>query len=282
MCYMGLTSTKLILFLKNSNSGTSAICWIVGSLVLYTLEEITERQIPCPCTSANSNYAYACMVFSIPAVVLLLIAMMFQCKEKYGNLERETWRESLNWRKFVKVISVIFYKSVSLSLIWIGILFLDGDYYACSKKMDNVKVNSTICSKLSCEWNPSIFLLEYGHLCDYSRLIGVGILTTWVVLAGLVLFCPLCQPDEEHQTKHKYHIKFIKETQGQGDTRITETLPSSSTNEDNVISLLKSRLPTPFTATIKTVSDKDESTIEVNYTVRENTTDESQQEAEGS
>ncbi|XP_060706736.1 uncharacterized protein LOC132832670 isoform X1 [Hemiscyllium ocellatum] len=269
MCSMELTPTQLILFPNNSNSA-SAVRWIVISIVLYILEEITEKQIPCPCTSPDANSESYRMVFAIPAVLLFFLAMVLQHKKKYKNFE-EIWEECQRCQECEsKAFAVSFCKSVSLSIIWIGILFLDGDYYACSQNMNDEKMNSTICSKLSCERNPDIFLPEYGRNCNYSRRIGAGLLTTWVIL---VLICYLFQPDEQHQTKHTYHIKLIEATQG----RITEPLPHASTNEDNMISLLQSRLPISFTATIQTVSDEDNSTSEV----RENSTDGPSQEAEG-
>ncbi|XP_060706737.1 uncharacterized protein LOC132832670 isoform X2 [Hemiscyllium ocellatum] len=244
MCSMELTPTQLILFPNNSNSA-SAVRWIVISIVLYILEEITEKQIPCPCTSPDANSESYRMVFAIPAVLLFFLAMVLQHKKKYKNFE-EIWEECQRCQECEsKAFAVSFCKSVSLSIIWIGILFLDGDYYACSQNMNDEKMNSTICSKLSCERNPDIFLPEYGRNCNYSR----------------------------HQTKHTYHIKLIEATQG----RITEPLPHASTNEDNMISLLQSRLPISFTATIQTVSDEDNSTSEV----RENSTDGPSQEAEG-
>ncbi|XP_060706738.1 uncharacterized protein LOC132832670 isoform X3 [Hemiscyllium ocellatum] len=221
MCSMELTPTQLILFPNNSNSA-SAVRWIVISIVLYILEEITEKQIPCPCTSPDANSESYRMVFAIPAVLLFFLAMVLQHKKKYKNFE-EIWEECQRCQECEsKAFAVSFCKSVSLSIIWIGILFLDGDYYACSQNMNDEKMNSTICSKLSCERNPDIFLPEYGRNCNYSR-------------------------------------------------------PHASTNEDNMISLLQSRLPISFTATIQTVSDEDNSTSEV----RENSTDGPSQEAEG-
>ncbi|GCC31342.1 hypothetical protein chiPu_0009799 [Chiloscyllium punctatum] len=200
-------------------------------------------------------------------------------------------------------------------------LFLDGDYYACSMIMDNAKVNSTICSKLSCEQNPTFFLHEYGRLCDDSRVIGISLHCTLVLMAALILFYDICKADDTQpqiEYKHKYQFKYIKENNKlimePLESGMSEAIQTGSENMKKLISTIIDvvfeihqnnyatymsdqqtqsspsserekiipRLPLLTTISIKTASDKDESIIEVHYTVRENMTEGSQQEDEGS
>ncbi|XP_072405901.1 uncharacterized protein [Chiloscyllium punctatum] len=333
-------SSKLLRFLQNSDTGTSAVFWAGGIVVLYQLEETLGRHIPCPCMSAASNVQYVWMFFSIPATILFVLGVLLQFEQKKCQESESNWRKEWNWRTFccfnsfrawkheccstklVMIIIVIFCKALSLSLIWIGMLFLDGDYYACSMIMDNAKVNSTICSKLSCEQNPTFFLHEYGRLCDDSRVIGISLHCTLVLMAALILFYDICKADDTQpqiEYKHKYQFKYIKENNKlimePLESGMSEAIQTGSENMKKLISTIIDvvfeihqnnyatymsdqqqtqsspsserekiipRLPLLTTISIKTASDKDESIIEVHYTVRENMTEGSQQEDEGS
>ncbi|XP_060707032.1 uncharacterized protein LOC132832860 isoform X2 [Hemiscyllium ocellatum] len=332
-------SSKLLRFLQNSETATSAVFWSGGIVVLYQLKEVIGRQIPCPCTSAASNVQYVWMFFSLPAIMLFVFGVLLQCEQQKCPESGCYWRKEWNWRTFccfnsfqawkreccstklAKVILVIFCKALSLSLIWIGLLFLDGNYYACSMIMKNAKVNNTICAKLTCERNPRFFLHEYGRLCNHSRMIGISLHCILVLVAALILFYYICKADDtkpQTEYQHKYRFKYIKENNERImeplESGMSEAIQTGSENMKKLISIISDvvfeihqnnyatymsgqqtqsspsserekiipRLPLLTTISIKTASDKNESIIGVHYTVREDMTEGPQHEDEGS
>ncbi|XP_059495594.1 uncharacterized protein LOC132206235 [Stegostoma tigrinum] len=165
--------------LLSNGLGARTLFGTVLFLVLSGLEELLERQMPCPCTSLDSNHTYTGLFFGFPAVILLLISLLLQfelyqfrfcCERGSGNTgaHQETSIFERQCCFLVCKSLLLLWKILIPPILWISILLLDGDYYACAK-IDITEVGNTTCAKFQCDRGLGSFLTGQRHHCDLSR-----------------------------------------------------------------------------------------------------------------
>ncbi|XP_072329655.1 uncharacterized protein [Scyliorhinus torazame] len=207
--------TQLREFFKNSNS-VVVIQNTVLFLILYGLEELLEKHIPCPCsTGANSIYAW--MFFLFPSIILFMISLLLhfelhQCywccrcggtakkrtpgqgpAEMETEAPKETSEEVPEKGHQCDIAPVIsFFRILMAPVLWISILFLDGDYYTCAEIMKDEKVKNTTCAEFNCKGDPHHFVSGQQRHCDKSRLIGGNLIFTFVAVLLLLYFINYC------------------------------------------------------------------------------------------
>ncbi|XP_067865697.1 calcium homeostasis modulator protein 2-like isoform X2 [Heterodontus francisci] len=155
-------------FLNKKSATFKAIENGVVFLILYGLEELMERNIPCPCVLVQ-NSVYALLFFLFPSVILFLISLLLQFDSYQWHWCKESCKCSITC---TSLPIILFCKAAIPPALWIFILFLDGDYYACAEMMEGGKANRTTCAEFSCQKQPINLLSDLHRHCYTSQLIG--------------------------------------------------------------------------------------------------------------
>ncbi|XP_041069566.1 calcium homeostasis modulator protein 5-like isoform X2 [Carcharodon carcharias] len=182
-------------------NNTSTTFKVIGNamlfLFLYGLEELLEKDIACPCTSSLANITYTVLFFVFPSVLLFLIRLMLQfvsyqwhrlCNNCAARrpIQRKSLMQIANSKPRCKECYFLrvwmLFRLCVPSVIWMAVLFLDGDYYACAWQESE---NYTVCAEFNCN-KISIRLRSDTHLCHDSRLIGA--VTLFIFLIVLITF----------------------------------------------------------------------------------------------
>ncbi|XP_048376269.1 uncharacterized protein LOC125446605 isoform X2 [Stegostoma tigrinum] len=184
---------------KVKNFLKSGIFHIFGntalSLILYGFETLMEMEVNCPCDQNLKPY-YIVVTFVCPVVVLLIIGFMLHC----SSLKKYCKHNKLSHSTVLSVFSIL-----TPAVVWIALLFLDGDYYACSKLIGK---NETECGS-KCNENPRA---TQAHHCMISQFIG-GVLLVLFLLVWCLTHCPPCQDkDQNIEYKVEYENMCEKET----------------------------------------------------------------------
>ncbi|XP_067830150.1 calcium homeostasis modulator protein 6-like isoform X2 [Heptranchias perlo] len=197
-----------------SNSGIVRIFGNVGaSLILIGFEQLLEQKVPCPC-AVGWNYTYALLSFLIPAISLFMISLMLQsdllkwCRCRFRN-DLIAPSCKCNPFKYYFLLMVVL-KALIPPIMWISILFLDGDYYACSKLMrKNAAVNSRNCSESQCNQNPGEIPPHLQKVCNESRLFGALVFVISLIVMTVLYFLPQwtcfdCKNDAYYKFQYDY------------------------------------------------------------------------------
>ncbi|XP_038672989.1 uncharacterized protein LOC119976517 [Scyliorhinus canicula] len=200
-----LNNIKNLLF-SNDATAIKVVGNVLLFLILYGLEELLEKNIPCPCQESNTtanmvrhpHVVYSVLFFVFPSVVLLLISLLVQlrsrewhyccnncaaCRATKLNTLTQAAASEYCWKCVILRI-FLFGKVWIPSVIWIAVLFLDGDYFACAGLKD---LNYTNCAAFNCSTINIHFRVKEQGLCEKSRLIG-GILLTSFIIVMLILY----------------------------------------------------------------------------------------------
>ncbi|XP_038672638.1 calcium homeostasis modulator protein 5-like [Scyliorhinus canicula] len=202
-------------FLQNNNS-VVVIQNTVLFLILYGLEELLEKHIPCPC-STEANFIYAWMFFLFPSLILLMMSLLLhfelhQCywccrcgstakKRTPGqgpaemdmeDPEKTPEKEPEKGHQCDITPVISFFRILMAPVLWLSILFLDGDYYTCAEIMKDEKVKNTTCAEFNCKGDPHHFISGQQRHCDKSRLIGGNLIFTFLALLLLLYFIRYC------------------------------------------------------------------------------------------
>ncbi|XP_072405827.1 uncharacterized protein [Chiloscyllium punctatum] len=235
---------QLKAFFLNSNTKSYSIIGTVMLLLLYGLEELIEKEIPCPCTSTEANLNYTGLLFGLPAVILFLISLLLHVEtNQFGSIWKfckrcscvirsssaNTQQTSQNSGQSSNNTTegdeckddccricfcvfkplFLFIKLLIAPIIWLSILFLDGDYYACSVIMWSGKVDNIACAEFNCERDSNSFLIGQQHHCDDSRLIGGLLLCTSLICLLLFYFICYCFGGGENKYHYEYEYECV-------------------------------------------------------------------------
>ncbi|XP_048472928.1 calcium homeostasis modulator protein 6-like [Rhincodon typus] len=171
-------------------------------LILYGVEHQLENEIQCPC-DLRSNTRYISVTFVFPALSLFIIGLLVQ---SYLQNWCHLW-----WSKqkvqhcpppslFI-LLTVV--KASIPAIIWIVLLFLNGNYYTCSKLIGK---NETACG-WKCNDNACEIL---QNLCIESQFIG-GLALVILLTVLAILYFLQCYSGWKRKYMFKYDCKCEKE-----------------------------------------------------------------------
>ncbi|XP_051899944.1 calcium homeostasis modulator protein 6-like [Pristis pectinata] len=204
------------IFFKKAESTLPVAVGTIISGILYGAEYLMEKEILCPC-DLQLNVRHTVLAFCVPAVSLFLISLLVlpdarkvvTCRVSADSRSTcrcqscQTCAENPFGTGMRKVYFFLYtlLKVLLPSILWIVILFADGDYYVCaSLKEEYWKTNIQNCSA-SCASIPKLIPSELSKLCVDSQTIG-GILLVLTLSVLVVLhFLPGCICSEEQQAK---------------------------------------------------------------------------------
>ncbi|XP_048376271.2 calcium homeostasis modulator protein 5-like [Stegostoma tigrinum] len=157
------------------------------SLILFGIKTLMEKEIKCPCEQ-HLNLYYILVTFVVPVIVLLILGFMLQC----NLLKQFCKHQELCCSTFLLVL-----KASTPAVVWIVLLFLDGDYYSCSKLIGK---NETQCG-LKCNEKPRAALEKH---CITSQLIGGMVLVSFLI-ALFIVHCFRCKYNDHDM---EYVLEF--------------------------------------------------------------------------
>lgn len=167
---------------------------LIFSLFLAVMEKIAEVEFQCPCNPEyNSKFANA--FFAIPFVLILLLMLIVQ----------EWKRDCLLCCRniFIMVFSV---------MVWLMLMFTDGQYYACSKTSwsGTVDLLDSHYPQKWCKPGDQNLTKEYmtktREFFNYSQNVGITIAIVLTVLLGLYAIVSIwlsCKPNSKISKIHK-------------------------------------------------------------------------------
>ncbi|XP_072329654.1 uncharacterized protein [Scyliorhinus torazame] len=189
------------LLLNNDATSIKVVGNVLLFLFLYGLEEILEENIPCPCQESNAtatmaihpNLVYTILFFTFPSVVLFGISLLVQLRSREWHYccnncascrstKLNTLTQAAASKCCCKCVLRRFFLSGKLlipSVIWMTILFLDGDHFACAGLKN---LNYTKCAAFNCNNIDIHFRVKEQGLCETSRLIGSILLTSFIIV----------------------------------------------------------------------------------------------------
>ncbi|XP_078063798.1 uncharacterized protein LOC144489827 isoform X2 [Mustelus asterias] len=164
-------------------------------------------------------------MFCLPSGILLLISVMLH-RELYQCHYCTKCTKSINTDQAPKTCCgygcgccffysfrsiFLFFKLLLPPVLWIVILFLDGNYYTCAEIMKDEKVTNKTCAEFNCKREIRNFLSGQQYHCDISRFIG-GILI-FLFLAILLFvysfqYCTCCDMKDYY---YKNECDFMRE-----------------------------------------------------------------------
>ncbi|XP_060706630.1 calcium homeostasis modulator protein 5-like [Hemiscyllium ocellatum] len=178
--------------LKNSKATIIGNTMLV--LILYGLQILLDKHIPCPCTGHEQNFNFAWLFFCVPSAILLLIRLLLQL----GSHQWHCNEDCRTCWKFILIYSKLVFQLFLPSMIWIFVLLLDGDYYACSVIMENGTVSGQTCAHFSCQQ-------PLHQECDHSRYVGsicIFVFLVVLLITHCLSYC-LCCNTENYYYKYQ-------------------------------------------------------------------------------
>ncbi|XP_020312367.1 calcium homeostasis modulator protein 6 [Oncorhynchus kisutch] len=136
---------------------------VVCSFILLGLEKIVEMEFRCPC-DPKWNRLFTSAFFIIPAITAFVVMIIVQ-----GPTCKQVCKRACKW-------ALVYLSSLIPPLVWLIILFFDGQYFACAKS----------------NWNGTFVIANE----DAPR--------KW------------CEPDEDVPTQMDHHREFLVQSQGIG------------------------------------------------------------------
>ncbi|XP_059495506.1 calcium homeostasis modulator protein 6-like isoform X2 [Stegostoma tigrinum] len=170
-------------------------------LILYEVERRLENEIQCPC-DLQSNTRYILVVFVLPALSLFIVGLLVQ--SYLQNWCRLGWsKQKIQYcpPPSLFILLTVFKASIP-AIIWIVLLFLNGNYYAC---FELIGKNETACG-WKCNDNPCEILQS---LCIESQLIG-GLALVILLTVFAVLYFLQCYSSWKKKYMFKYDCKHEK------------------------------------------------------------------------
>ncbi|XP_015459208.2 calcium homeostasis modulator protein 6 [Astyanax mexicanus] len=166
--------------LKNELSNSPLVSNVAFGFILMGLEKLVELEFECPC-NPTWNGLFSSAFFIIPAVMAFTLMLIIQ------GCRCDTWS-----RKSVSLSSVV------PAVVWLILLFLDGQYFACA--MTDWEGRFVIVDKAApqkwCEpvgeedqeesTPPRELMLRSQQLFVVSQVIGIVLLI--FICAGLVVY----------------------------------------------------------------------------------------------
>ncbi|XP_048376264.2 calcium homeostasis modulator protein-like [Stegostoma tigrinum] len=165
------------------------------SLLLFGIETLMEKEIKCPCEQ-HLNLYYILVTFVVPVIVLLILGFMLQ----YNLMKRYCKHKKLCCSTFLLV-----FQASTPAVVWIVLLFLDGDYYSCSKLIGK---NETQCGS-KCNEEPRA--TGHYHHCITSQLIGGVVLVSFLMVL-FIIHCLRCKYND-HDMEYKVEFEHMCETE---------------------------------------------------------------------
>uniref|UniRef100_UPI00398F2F39 calcium homeostasis modulator protein 6-like isoform X2 n=1 Tax=Pristiophorus japonicus TaxID=55135 RepID=UPI00398F2F39 len=161
---------------------------VVLSLILYGFEELMEKEIQCPC-ALKSNGKYISFTFIIPAILLFLISLLALKDSQIWCKLCQCYKQEDKYKRLLLCLFILMtmVKASTPAMIWVVLLFLDGDYYACSNLMGKNETASVEACVSTCNKNFSEIPVTLQKLCFTSQLIG-GILLVGMLAVLLLIY----------------------------------------------------------------------------------------------
>ncbi|KAL2088264.1 hypothetical protein ACEWY4_015163 [Coilia grayii] len=175
--------------LKNELSNSPLVSNVAFGFILMGLEKLVELEFQCPC-DPQWNGVFSSAFFIIPAVMAFTLMLIIQ------GCRCDTWCK--------KTISL---SSIVPAIVWLILLFLDGQYFACA--MTDWKGRFVIVDKAApqkwCEptngedITAQDLMLRSQQLFVASQVIGIGLLI--FICVGLVVYVirESCQQQMDNQ-----------------------------------------------------------------------------------
>ncbi|XP_078422463.1 uncharacterized protein LOC144695450 [Cetorhinus maximus] len=150
------------LLLNNTSTTFKVIGNAMLFLLFFGLGELLEKDIACPCAISRAKTIYTVLFFVFPSVLFFFISLLLQfvsCQwhclcNKYAACK------TIQSKNFLQIANsetccmrcIILWGFMLLrlcipSVIWMAVLFLDGDYFACAQL---INVNYTVCAEFNC------------------------------------------------------------------------------------------------------------------------------------
>ncbi|XP_035991571.1 calcium homeostasis modulator protein 6 [Fundulus heteroclitus] len=175
--------------LKNELSNSPLVSNVAFGFILMGLEKLVELEFECPCNPAW-NGAFSSAFFIIPAVMAFTLMQIIQ------GCRCNAWcRKTVSLSSFVPAV------------IWLILLFLDGQYFACA--MTDWEGRFVLVDKAAPQkWCEPIregdvttqeLMLRSQRLFVFSQVIGIILLI--FICVGLVVYVirESCQQEVEMQ-----------------------------------------------------------------------------------
>uniref|UniRef100_UPI00398E32D2 uncharacterized protein isoform X1 n=1 Tax=Pristiophorus japonicus TaxID=55135 RepID=UPI00398E32D2 len=144
---------------------------VVLSLILYGFEELMEKEIQCPC-ALKSNGKYISFTFIIPAILLFLISLLALKDSQIWCKLCQCYKQEDKYKRLLLCLFILMtmVKASTPAMIWVVLLFLDGDYYACSNLMGKNETASVEACVSTCNKNFSEIPVTLQKLCFTSQM----------------------------------------------------------------------------------------------------------------
>ncbi|XP_043534005.1 calcium homeostasis modulator protein-like [Chiloscyllium plagiosum] len=215
---------------KNSNATIIGNTMLV--LILYGLQILLDKHIPCPCTGHEQNLNFARLFFCVPSVILLLMRLLLQLDSHQWHCYEDC---RTSW-KFILIYSKLVFQLFLPSVIWICVLFLDGDYYACSVIMENGTVSGQTCAKFSCQ-------KPLHQECDHSRYIGsifISVFLVALLITSCLSYCTCCNTENYYykyqcDAMHKKEKLIMEEVKRRADEKAKKLFNEKKNELDSLL-----------------------------------------------
>ncbi|KAJ8247945.1 hypothetical protein GJAV_G00252390 [Gymnothorax javanicus] len=185
--------------LKNELSDSPLVSNVAFGFILMGLEKLVELEFECPC-NPKFNAVFSSAFFIIPAVMAFTLMVIIQgCRCGAGRQNKVTMSIS----------------SVVPAVVWLILLFLDGQYFACA--MTGWKGRFVIVDKAApqkwCEptgedevAQTQELMVRSQELFVVSQVIGMALL--FLICLGLIVYVirQSCSQEEENQDVNNYEM----------------------------------------------------------------------------
>ncbi|XP_060706834.1 calcium homeostasis modulator protein 6-like [Hemiscyllium ocellatum] len=171
-------------------------------LILYGVECQLDNEIQCPC-HLPSNIRYISITFVFPAMSLFIVGLLVQ---SYLQKLCHLWwsKQKVEYRPPTPIPSLLTVCKASIpAILWIILLLLNGNYYACSKLIGR---SETACES-KCNGNSSEIVQDY---CIASQFIGNLALVILLSALAIFYFLQSCS-DWKSKYMFEYNCKCKKE-----------------------------------------------------------------------
>ncbi|XP_078422464.1 uncharacterized protein LOC144695451 [Cetorhinus maximus] len=223
--------------LKNlllNNTSTKVIGNAVLYLFLYGLEELLEKDIACPCATRLDNNIYAVLFFTLPSLLLFSISLLLQLvtRQWYGLCNNCAACKTIQSKSLVQIADsktctmrccllwgFMLVRLCFPSVIWMAVLFLDGDYFACAQL---INVNYTVCAEFSCNEIPISLRSEIQHPCHVSRLTGALLLFITILTLIIFYYCHHQLDYDQREYCKKYDDVYANQEETMIMSKLTE------------------------------------------------------------
>uniref|UniRef100_UPI00398E9DF7 calcium homeostasis modulator protein 6-like n=1 Tax=Pristiophorus japonicus TaxID=55135 RepID=UPI00398E9DF7 len=177
------------------------------SLILYGLEELLEKEIHCPC-ALKLNGQYILFTFIIPAILLFFLGLLVQKHSQMWCKSCQCWEQGNMYKRSVLCLSFLSTMVTASipAMIWLVLLFLDGDYYSCSNLMGKNGTASMKACESTCNKNSNEIPVTLQKLCVKSQVIGgcllIGMLAALVLIYSLQQCARRCAMESYYEFEH--------------------------------------------------------------------------------